>query len=117
LEFWKREQSALAVKWGMTHFSLKEQPRPEFEGSWIRSPINGKLEEYFPFWAQVFRVFFSQGVVWMLIIAVIAAVIGVFFLRSLLARTDTNLALIVAAVVNAVVIQIFNYVRFSSAAN
>jgi hypothetical protein len=94
----------------MMHFSAKEQPRPEFSGRWLRSPVHGKVEEFFPFWSQVCRIMFSQTVISMLAASVVGTVIGIFILRTFLARERHALGLSIAAVVNAIVIEIFNVV-------
>lgn len=47
LEYWKREESSIALSWGMTEFERNEPDRPEFKGELIRSYINGAPTLYF----------------------------------------------------------------------
>jgi hypothetical protein len=41
-EFWKRKESTLAMEWGVVGFEEVEQPRPQFKGELISSPIDGE---------------------------------------------------------------------------
>eukprot|EP00475_Leptophrys_vorax_P019655 TRINITY_DN26951_c0_g1_i1.p1 TRINITY_DN26951_c0_g1~~TRINITY_DN26951_c0_g1_i1.p1 ORF type:complete len:822 (+),score=220.07 TRINITY_DN26951_c0_g1_i1:213-2468(+) len=111
MERWKQEESFLKVRWGTARFEEKEQPRPEFRGMWVRSPITGKLQEFFPFMEKVRRQLISRGVIFVLICCVIAAVSGIFVLRSFLVlEVNAVLGKYIAAVVNVVQIQIFNFI-------
>jgi len=67
LEFWKRRESTLRAEWGMTNFVQKEQPRPEFYGERMRSPVDGTLIKHDPFYKRLPRFFLSQLVIGTLI--------------------------------------------------
>lgn len=111
LEFWKRKEAKYRVRWGMTKFLEKEQPRPEFKGTWLPSPIDGRKVETFPFIKRVVRMIFSQSVIWTLIGVVIACVIGIFFFRrALKGNIDPSAGNIITSIVNAIQIQILNYI-------
>ena len=48
LEYWKRNERKLALRWGMAEFEEHETERPEFEGELITSYIDGGDMKYFP---------------------------------------------------------------------
>jgi anoctamin-10/anoctamin-7 len=108
LEFWKREEATLRSDWGMTNFVVKEQPRPEFDGERVRSPVDGTLIKHFPWYRRIVRFVFSQTVIWGFIAVVLAIVISIFFLRQALKRWNERAGLIITSLVNAVQIQILN---------
>lgn len=108
LEFWKRKEAKYRVRWGMTNFSQKEQPRPEFHGEWRTSPVDGRLVEFFPWHRRVLRFILSQSVIITLITCVIASVIGIFFFRAIV--KEYSWGGIVSGIVNSVQIAILNYV-------
>mmetsp|Transcript_7357 Transcript_7357/g.13946 ORF Transcript_7357/g.13946 Transcript_7357/m.13946 type:complete len:883 (+) Transcript_7357:60-2708(+) len=117
LEYWKRKEASLRFEWGMTNFHIKEQPRPNFVGEFKVSSIDGQLHEIFPFWKQVLKICVSQGVVWTLILLVLACVFGVFVFRKWL-QTDlfpskentynAYVATVLGSVCNAVLIMVMN---------
>ena len=47
LEKWKVKEVRTALKYGMIGFEEEETERPEFEGTFTKSPIDGKELEYF----------------------------------------------------------------------
>ena len=47
LEKWKVKEIRTAVRFGMVGFEDEEQDRPEFEGVFTKSPVDGKDMEYF----------------------------------------------------------------------
>jgi len=51
----------------MSEFSQKEQPRPEFNGEWRTSPIDGRLQEYFPWQKKLVRLLLAQTVIFTLV--------------------------------------------------
>jgi len=108
LEYWKRREAKYRVRWGMTKFLQKEQPRPEFKGEWKPSEVDGKLTEVFPWHKKLIRLILSQTVIWTLICVVIASVVSIFFLRE--ALKDQAWGIIVSAIVNAIQIQILNVI-------
>jgi anoctamin-10/anoctamin-7 len=109
LEFWKRREATLRADWGMTNFKQKEQPRPEFDGERVRSPIDGSLIKYFPWHRRIARFFFSQTVIWGLITIVLGLVVSIFLLRRAMKRYKTA-GLIITSVINAVQIQVLNFI-------
>jgi Calcium-activated chloride channel len=108
LEMWKRREAKYRLRWGMSRFEETEQPRPEFKGEWLPSPITGQLEEQFPWFRKLMRIVLSQSVVWTMIIVVIGSLVGVFVLRDVLG--DDSTATQITAVANAVIILILNSV-------
>jgi len=110
LEFWKRREAELRCDWGMTNYESQEGTRPEFTGSDVRSPVTGKWIRHFPPRWRVCRLFTSQSVVGCLICVVLGCVVSIFFLRTYLSDKDKNLGTYVTAIINAIQIQILNYV-------
>jgi anoctamin-10/anoctamin-7 len=112
-EVWKRKEARHRLNWGMLNFIEKEQTRPEFVGEYIRSPINGNLEAYFPFVQKVIRAIASQSVVISFILLVLASVTGMFIFRFYL-RTETSLGdtmgKVIGGILNSLQIQIFNQI-------
>jgi hypothetical protein len=47
IEFWKRKQSTLSLKWGMSGYEETETTRPEFFGADSKSPVDGSPVIYF----------------------------------------------------------------------
>lgn len=45
LKMWKRKEIRLRGKWGMTQFLQEEHIRPDFQGKWRNSLIDGSAEE------------------------------------------------------------------------
>eukprot|EP00904_Undaria_pinnatifida_P001081 jgi/Undpi1/10974/HiC_scaffold_30.g13275.m1 len=48
LEFWKRKEARLAMRWGMSEFEAAEVDRPEFKGDTMVSFIDGSPMTYYP---------------------------------------------------------------------
>lgn len=107
LEYWKRKEAKLRMVWGMTHFSEKEQTRPEFRGEFIASSVDGSLELYYPWHKKILGLLMSGSVIFTLIACVIASVTGIFLWR---ADTSDQTTLYLISVVNAIQIQILNFV-------
>ncbi|OMJ84572.1 hypothetical protein SteCoe_14312 [Stentor coeruleus] len=47
IEFWKRSENCLAIKWGQTDYEDDEAPRPQFYGTLRRSPIDDEMEDVY----------------------------------------------------------------------
>jgi len=109
LEFWKRREATLRADWGMSNFKLKEQPRPEFDGERVRSPVDGTLIKYFPWHRRIVRFFFSQTVIWGLVMIVLGLVVSIFVLRRAMRKLGTS-GLIITSVINAIQIQVLNFI-------
>jgi len=72
LEYWKRTESAVAMRWGMTEYEANEESRPEFDRNpntkSIDSPINGIDEKDFPRGERKKRMAFSATVVFLFMV-------------------------------------------------
>lgn len=95
LESWKRHESFVAMTWGMTDTEKSEQIRPEFmtDKSVIMtlSPVDGLKDYYYPYKENVKRKFLSLSVSIFFIMAVIAAVVGMFVAKFIMGSMS-NLA-------------------------
>jgi hypothetical protein len=115
LEYWKRTESTKAMEWGMAGFEAAEFERPGFEGVPMRSVIDGRPVSYFPPAERSKRVFFSYFVISGLTLFVIAVIACIFTLKFYMYVVSDNpdvnaLSGPVASILNAVQIQILNYV-------
>eukprot|EP00824_Muranothrix_gubernata_P011795 TRINITY_DN2533_c1_g1_i1.p1 TRINITY_DN2533_c1_g1~~TRINITY_DN2533_c1_g1_i1.p1 ORF type:complete len:713 (-),score=171.93 TRINITY_DN2533_c1_g1_i1:46-1872(-) len=111
LEFWKRRQATLSLRWGMTDFEEKEEQRPEFIGEERPSPVTGKLETYFNPLKRNIRRGLGSGAIGGMIGVVIVAVISIFTLRIVLVRAiDSTIGGILVGIVNAIQIELLNIV-------
>jgi hypothetical protein len=111
LEVWKRKQAALCSDWGMHNYEDKEGIRAEYFGDRVRDPTSGKMTKIFPAIWAIFRAFISQVVVWSLICVVLAAVVSIFILRKTLrASVGVVAGNLITAIIQAIQIQILNYV-------
>eukprot|EP00475_Leptophrys_vorax_P016422 TRINITY_DN2287_c0_g1_i4.p1 TRINITY_DN2287_c0_g1~~TRINITY_DN2287_c0_g1_i4.p1 ORF type:complete len:473 (-),score=136.31 TRINITY_DN2287_c0_g1_i4:602-2020(-) len=109
MEFWKRTQNSLKVRWGMVDFSRQEQPRPEFEGENVRNLVNGRKEQYFPFYKLVYRHLATKSVIFFFLACVLGVIVALFILRAYLASSWSYYGgIIVASVLNAIQIVAFN---------
>ena len=114
LEYWKRKEKTNAMKWGMVGFEAEEGTRPQFFGEKKDHPVTGREYLYFNRWTAYRRLVFTSSFVLTLIGIVIAVIASIFYLRiSLSRREDMNvggvaLAGIIASVLNALQIQVFN---------
>jgi anoctamin-10/anoctamin-7 len=119
IESWKRKESTVALRFGMSSFENEEEDRPEFQGELILSPIDGSSTVHFPSSTYHQRMALSITIILFLIFCVIGAVGGIFVLKlfllsepqkSTLTILGINLSSIIAAIANAVQIQIMNAV-------
>jgi len=110
LEFWKRKESAYAVEWGMTHYTEREQPRPEFRGENVRDPVDGRMTKFFPWYEKAKRVLLSQVIIWTLVGMVIATVVGIFVFRKVLNTLGASASALITSALNALQIEIMNAV-------
>jgi len=89
IEFWKRKQSRYAMMWGMVGIEEAEEERPAFYDSDlvvdINSPIDGEEVKYFPPAIYNQRTLTSWAIILTSSTSVICAVVGIFFLKSILA--------------------------------
>ena len=112
LEYWKRQQATTALFWGMSDFENQEQDRPEFNGTEMKSFIDGRDMTYFPSAKAARRARISRTVIFSFIAAVIGVVAGIYVLRfQLQARNSTSgSASTVASILNTIQIQVFNFI-------
>jgi Calcium-activated chloride channel len=110
LEMWKRQEAKYRLRWGMASFEETEQPRPEFKGEWLPSPINGQLEEQFPWIQKIIRGIVSQTVVVTMILVVVGSLVGVFVFRNAIQDLGPSTATYLSAIVNAITIMVLNTV-------
>lgn len=119
LEIWKRKEVIYQYRWGMAKFSEKEEPRPQFHGTWVPSPIDGRLVELFPTYQKIFRMFMGHSVVTFCGALAIAAAAGLLYARSVWILLDSGRKTelqVAASVLNAIQVQIGNmlYKRVAS---
>lgn len=86
LRCWQRQEQYYAVYWGMSNFLETEETRPGFKGVWRSSLVNGKMERVIPRFYRFKRQLFSQSVVFVLILIVLAIVVGIFFFKGLMTK-------------------------------
>lgn len=111
LEYWKQKESRVALHWGMTKFEDAEPDRPEYIGKPMKSYIDGSDILYFP--PKEAKTRLSQSVLIILAFggSVCAVVAGIYAIRTTLSAGDTaTFASTIASVLNAIQIQIFNYI-------
>lgn len=114
LEYWKRKEKSHAMKWGMVGFEDEEGTRPQFNGVDAYNPVNGKTYLYFSGWEAFRRILVTSTFVGSLILVVIGVIATIFLMRIELSKlpsmTINGIALagIIASVVNALQIQVFN---------
>jgi len=116
LEFWKRKESRYAMMWGMSGFESEEQDRPQFEGVTMASPVTGQDYLYFPRRESSKRRAYSLSIISAFIALVVAVVGSIFILKLVLSRIKaltyegTQLGGIIAAIANAIQIQVMNII-------
>lgn len=110
LEFWKRKQAWLALRWGVSNFEQKEVVRPEFTAThYMPSPVTGKSEPYYSFSTFLMKLTSSLIIIIVCIGVVISAIAGIFVFKvfvtlepevtGLSQENGTYLALVINAVV------------------
>ena len=111
LENWKVVQSKFALEWGMDGYEETEPDMPEFKGERTTSLIDGSPILFFP--AAARRKFEMQSIV--LVVLMIGVVIGcvasIYIIKDSLvnAGEKVNDAQTIASVINAIQIQVANY--------
>lgn len=121
MEAWKRRQSRHAAQWGMTNYAASEPLRPEFistmRGKRERSNVDGKLDYRDPPCHKLTLT--GTGSVTMTMLGAVIVVVGcIFWLRVVLVqKSKPNGGPIpdgwpdyITSIINAVQIQIMNYV-------
>lgn len=120
IEFWKRKENCLAIKWGQTGYEDDEVPRPQFHGTTRRSPIDDEMDDVFFDPKDRYKYFFLSILITSAFIGiVISAVLGIIILRWQLINNlmfgGFDLAGPICSSINAVQIQIFNFIFTSIA--
>lgn len=116
LEFWKRRQVELAMRWGMVGYKQVAQVRPEFQGINSFDPVTGDSYLYFPRNEYLKRLLQSGVIIGALIALVLALVGGIMYFKIIMYLTgdllvnQLQLAGTVASLLNAVQIQVMNFV-------
>lgn len=88
IKFWQRREVSLALHWGTIWVDKHFRRRPEFVGTWRKSPVTGRQELYFASWRRLPRYALS--------VAVTSALLGFAFFVMILnlnlqVRSDTRL--------------------------
>mmetsp|Transcript_22794 Transcript_22794/g.45094 ORF Transcript_22794/g.45094 Transcript_22794/m.45094 type:complete len:1028 (+) Transcript_22794:65-3148(+) len=110
LENWRRIESVLRAKWGMSSADEKENNRPEFDGDWVVSRVTGKLVEHHATVKRIRRAIASNSVLVLFLCVVMASVGSIFMVRKAFAASlSFQLSMTLTAVVNTVQIQIMNF--------
>lgn len=109
LEYWKRKEKMQAMMWGTVGFEMKEVDRPEFKGELKKSVVNGKETVYFP--NRVREKYISQSmlVIGSMIMLVLGVVGSIYVIRAALTPDMGSDAQYVASILNAIQIQVFNF--------
>ena len=110
LEGWKRKEAFTSLYWGMSEFEEKQLDRPEFVGNLIPSFINGEDILYYPRKYIQYRVQRSLSIISLFIMLIIGVVASIYILRFAIQPSVGTYASIIASVINAMQIQIFNYI-------
>jgi hypothetical protein len=114
LEYWKRAEKTCALRWGMIGFESSEAERPAFLGTESVSPVTGKPVIYFPQYERDKRVMRSNVIILGLLLIVISSVALVFYIRAVIAASDTlkDFSTIISSLMLAVQIQVRNWLLF-----
>lgn len=123
LEYFKRREKAIALRWGMTEMESVEQNRTAYKGEWRENFYKGELlpkdpeaepektMKYALPMDQLKRGAAANTIVAILIMMVIGVVAGIYVLRFYLENEGFGTyATTIASVLNAVQIQIFNVI-------
>lgn len=110
LENWKRKENTTALRWGMTDFEQEEPDRPEFNGEPVTSYIDGSTMLYFNNQTRNGRLVLSACVVGLFVLTIVAVVAGIYVMRFTLQGKYGPYASTIASVLNAVQIQVFNFI-------
>ena len=106
LEYWKRRESSLAIKWGQTKFEKLEIPRGHFNGKKRRNPITDELDEvHLENWKRWKYFIISYLVTSVFICLVISIVVGLFFIKQ---EYQNKYVTTACSFINALQIQVFN---------
>jgi len=113
IEGWKYKEYQLQKRWGQNGFKKDPIPRPEFEGEWIYSPIDGRLVPYFDPLEAHQRLCISYSVVGFCIALLFANIVAIASLRIAIDKNvseDSNWQPTAFGVFSAIQIIIFDTV-------
>ncbi|XP_040306330.1 anoctamin-7 [Herpailurus yagouaroundi] len=89
LEYWKRQSTTLAYRWGCSDYEdIEERPRPQFAASaptTAPNPVTGENEPYFPERSRVRRVLAGSAVVVMMVAVVVVCLVSIILYRAITA--------------------------------
>jgi len=113
IEFWKRKQARLALRWGTSSFEENEVVRPEFAPThFVPDPVTGRSMPYYSPRKFFIKVLTSLCVVFACLLVVIGYIASIYSLKTYVTLPSTNLgfpeedATILALILNAILIQI-----------
>lgn len=110
LELWKREEKMVGLRWGTVDFEEDEPERPQFNGTIIKSYVDGADVKYFPPAKKHTLIAQSVTLVSSLILLVLGCVTSIYILRFHLYSSIGSNASTVASAINSVQITILNMV-------
>lgn len=111
LEFWKRKEKSIALEWGTIGYELKESDRPDYKGKLINSYVHGSEVSYASSQERTLNIFLSFLAISALIALILGIVVSIYLIRfALIASVGNSNSQSVASVLNAIQIQIMNYV-------
>jgi Calcium-activated chloride channel len=115
LEYWRRKEAKQAIIWGQTKLEKIEVPRPQYKGTSRRSPITDDMDEihFEPRHRLKYFIlaFFVSGLVICMVLGIVASLLLFKKLNS--GKYEVNgvdIIIPITSVVNAIQIQVFNYV-------
>jgi len=108
-QFWLREQSKLAWRWGTTEIEALNEQRPQFRGEFRKDEITGRMKKVAPVthWTTT-RKAIGFSVLALFVTLVLACVIVLFVYRSTLDQRSWKVTAV--GVGNAIQIKIFNLI-------
>lgn len=112
LQYWKRLEAKTALEWGTDGFESEQQDMPEFKGKMQPSLINGQKRVFFPSSLRKRYILESIAAVLGMIIVVIGCVASIYIIKDTLVgdwHMKPTDAQTIASVINAVQIQVANF--------
>jgi len=112
IEFWKRKQNRLALKWGMSDFESREDTRVQFKPTHkIPSAVTGKSEVYYSQKSFLAKAMVSLNVLFFFVVVVVAAIGAILVLKVYMSADKFDLGIIppsiapqIALVINSIAI-------------
>lgn len=111
LEYWKRNESFISLKWGTTTFEQTEQNRPEFWGTEEKSFIDGADILYYPEGRRRRQYMQNAGLIFLSVLVILGIVSSIYTLRFYLVDNGYELsASVIASCINSVQILVTNVI-------